>query len=271
MKRYSGVLILAIIIVAVGCASTVSERGKEFVFKKEVKIIPGETTKKVILESYGEPTQQSMQGKYQILDYYYGREALSHGRAIGQGVLGAATFGLSDLATDHGVKNSDIKREFREMKVYVDPMTSVVKDFYYHDSDSIGQDESETLYLKATQMRLKGSKIEEITPILEKSISLNPNNHRALNSLAWTLIDNNLDLEKGIKLAVQAVNIFPESPYNNGTLGIGYLKNKDLDNAEKYLQIAVDLFPIYSPRDQRAIQNDRAYLMQVKQLKNANK
>jgi tetratricopeptide (TPR) repeat protein len=242
-----------------------SERGKEFTFKQEIKIIPGTTPKRVILEAYGNPTSESIVGKYQVLEYFYVRESLTHGRAIGQGILGAATMGLSNLAVDHGVKKSDVKREFKEMRVYVDPVSGIVKDFYYHDSELNGHDESESIYLKCNSIKAKGAKLEEQRAMLEKAISLNPQNHRALNNLAWMLIDNNIDLDQGVGYAERAVQIFPDSPYNNGTLGIGCFKKGDKEKAEKYLQKAIELYPIYSPKDQRALQHDKAILATIRQ------
>ena len=52
---------------------------------------------------------------------------------------------------------------------------------------------------------LKQGKTQEAIKVLEKSVALNPANHRALNTLAWTLIDLNIDLEKGVKYAEEAV------------------------------------------------------------------
>lgn len=77
-------------------------------------------------------------------------------------------------------------------------------------------------------------------------------NHRALTTLAWNLIDLNMDVEKGVRLAGQAVKVFLNSPYNNGTLGWGCYKKGDLENAQKYLSVAVSLFPVYAPQDTKA-------------------
>ncbi len=256
-----------LIAVMIGCASTMNEKGKDFAFKKEIKIVPGTTAKRALLEAYGNPTSESIIGKYQVLEYFYGRESLTHGRAIGQGILGAATMGLSNLAVDHGVKDSDMKREFKEMRAYVDPVSGIIKDFYYHDSELNGHDESESIYLKCGSIRAKGAKLEEQRALLEKAISLNPQNHRALNNLAWLLIDNNVDLDQGVAYAEKAVAIFADSPYNTGTLGIGFFKKGDKEKAEKYLQNAIELYPIYSPQDQRALQHDKAILATIKQQK----
>ena len=249
-------------------SSTVDESGKEFVYKNDIKIITGQSTKKDILNAYGQPTEERIIGRYQVLRYYYVRKSLKHGRAIGLGLLSAVTGGLSDLAADSGVKDSDMQVEGQEMVAYVDIMSGKIKDFYYHDESTLtGNDESESLLLKAMAAQKEGNKAKEAREMLEKSVALNPTNHRALNSLAWSLIDTNEDVDRGVVLAQKAVDIFPDSPFNNGTLGVGYMKKNDLDNAEKYLDIAVKLYPVYAPTAQAAYQNDLAYLNSVKSMK----
>lgn len=259
--------VLVLMTSVIGCASTTNEVGKDFSYKKSTNIRIGESSKKDVVNDYGEPTSSKVAGKYQILKYYYGRESLKHGRAIGMGALSAVTFGVSDLVVDHGVRNSDRQVESKEMVVYVDIMSGIVKDFYYHDSDLNGHDESESLLLKALDARNKGGKNQEVKTLLEKAISLNPKNHRALNSLAWLLIDDNEDVDRGILLAKEAVELFPDSPFNNGTLGVGYMKKNDLDNAEKYLDAAVKLYPVYAPEAVKAFNHDNAMLMNIKELK----
>lgn len=262
LLMFTGILFLY------GCASTLQEAGNDFSYNQSVSIVVGRSTKNDIVSSYGNPTKSEIKGKYEVLTYYYARESLKHGRAIGMGLLSAATGGVSDLVVDHGVRQSDTQQEFKEMVVYADIMTGIVKDYYYHDSDLNGQDESETLYLRASALLKSGGKKKDAYDMLEKSISLNPQNHRALNTLAWEFIDNNIDIEKGLAYAKKAVEIFPDNPFNNGTLGVGYLKKNDLDNAEKYLQAALNLYPVYYPRASHAYNQDKARLENVKAMKN---
>jgi tetratricopeptide (TPR) repeat protein len=174
--------------------------------------------------------------------------------------------GLATLAMDQGVQDSEISREGRVLKVYTELSTGLVRDFYYHDSDMKGQDESETLLLKGYSL-LKQGKTQEAIQTLEKAVALNPANHRALNTLAWTLIDLNIDLEKGVRYAEEAVKVFPDSPYNNGTLGCGCFKKGDLEKAGKYLNVAVNLFPVYAPEDAKSLAHDKAILAAVQEQK----
>lgn len=268
MKKNYWLLILGLtLLLSSGCASTLSERGGSFSYHNEVKIVPNLSKKGDLLGVYGQPTETTIVGKYQVIKYYYGRTSMKHGRAIGLGFLSAFTGGISNLVVDHGVKDSDMQGEYKEILAYVDLQTGIIKDYYYHDSDLNGHDESETLLLKANSLESKGGKSKEVLELLEKSISLNEKNHRALKGLAWTLIDNDIDVNKGISLAKRAVEVFPDSPYNNGTLGVGYFKVGDMNNAEKYLQKAVELYPIYSPQDVKALEHDKSILQLARNQK----
>ncbi|MGD9733626.1 MAG: type IV pilus biogenesis/stability protein PilW [Desulfamplus sp.] len=161
------------------------------------------------------------------------------------------------------MKNSDMQVEYKEILAYVDLQSGIIVDYFYHDSDLNGHDDSESLFLKSIDAKRKGTKINQIIDMLEKSVSLNERNHRALNNLAWELIDNDIDVKKGIDFAKKAVSVFPDSPYNNGTLGIGYFKLGDKNNAKKYLQEAVNLFPIYAPTDIKSLEHDKKILQLV--------
>ncbi|PIU57716.1 MAG: hypothetical protein COS89_03810 [Deltaproteobacteria bacterium CG07_land_8_20_14_0_80_38_7] len=269
MKTLLKLNVIVFLFCFLGCASTIAESGKDFSYQKKFPIEIGKTTKAEIIDQYGSPTNTEIKGNYQILAYGYSRESLKHGRAVGMGLLSAIPgVGLATLAMDQGVKDDDMAREFKLLCVYTDFKTGVVKDYYYHDSDNVGHDESETLNLKAMALKRKGGKNKECTELLEKAISLNPRNHRALNSLAWELIDSSTDVDKGVSLAIRAVEVFPDSPYNTGTLGVGYFKKGDLENAEKYLDQAVKLYPIYEPGNVKSLQHDQEMLRLVREQKN---
>lgn len=254
-------------LILTGCASTLRQTGKTFKYQPGA-IIKHQTTKGEVLSAYGRPASSQIKGKYEVLKYYHEKKSLKHGRSIGMGLLSAIPLvGFAALAMDQGVKDSDIKNEFQEMKVFVELSTGLVRDYYYHDSRLKGHDKSETLFLEA-QSLLKQGKTDQAVKLLKKSISLNPKNHRALNTLAWTLIDLNIDLHQGITYAKEAVKIWPDSPYNNSTLGHGYFKNWNFIQAEKYLKIAMSLYPVYASHDPKALMHDRAILNAIQAQKN---
>jgi tetratricopeptide (TPR) repeat protein len=172
-----------------------------------------------------------------------------------------------DLSRDRG-KDLESKKEWQELQFYVELSSGVVRDYYYHDSMLNGNDESETLFLHS-QAAFSQNRNDEGVQLLEKAVLSNPDNHRAANALAWRLIDLGIDVDRGIKLASRAVTVFPDSPYSNSTLGIGYLKKGDMTNAELYLQKAIDLFPVYAPGDSKTLQQDKAMMLTIKDKKNS--
>lgn len=254
-----------------GCATThkYHEEGSNFSYDDTFKISLNKTSKREIIRKYGQPTSQNTIGKYQILTYQHKQQSF---KSKGMNplsfvpVVGLAVSAV-ELSTDKDHTNDTI-HEWEKLVIYTDLMTGVVKDYYYHDSKLQGHDESESTYMKANQLLAKGN-TEEAIKLFEESVVLNPDNHRALNALAWQLIDLGIDVDKGVQYAHKAVNVFPDSPYNNGTLGLGYLKSGDVGNAVKYLQAAIDLFPVYAPRDHKALQFDKVMLEEARRQMNS--
>jgi tetratricopeptide (TPR) repeat protein len=263
---------MTVLLGACSTTHTLNESGQRFSLKSDIPIMVGKTNKKEIYDAYGRPSTSVIKGKYEVLAYTYSKatfKTMGVGGALLRAVpgVGEAVL-LSDLATDQGkADRENTAREWQDLQFYIELSTGIVRDYYYHDSELIGNDESETLLLKSL-VAFQQKKNDEAVKMLEQAVSLNPNNHRALNTLAWHYIDLGINVDKGLTYAQQAVSSFPDSPYNNGTLGIGYYKKGDMENAEKYLQTAVDLFPIYAPIDGKSLQHDMAMLQTVRsQLK----
>lgn len=268
-----------------GCASTVkyAEEGRKFSLNENFKVELDKTRKEAILSQYGQPTSTHIVGKYEVLSYAHLQKFMKSPRSNPLAGLVPGVAGVAVLAAEYlnlALSDSSDTIEWEVMVIYTDLVSGVVKDYYYHDYHDgkfKGHDESESLYLVGSTLLAKGQKIEDAIKLLEQSISLNSNNHRALNMLAWQLIDTGNDVEKGVRYAQKAVDIFPDSPYNNGTLGIGCFKKGDFVNAEKYLNMTIELFPIYAHSDYNAslrlyndaLQRYKAFLAEVqKQKKN---
>ncbi len=268
--KMKAVMVMLLLVMVSACSSTqtLSENGKRFEMKKEMGIVIGKSMKRDVYETYGQPSVSSILGKYEVLTYSYSKESFKTA-GVGSALLGVVPgVGLIqagvELQRDRGKDRND--KEWQNLTVYVEMATGIVRDYYYHDSELNGHDESEALYLKSTVVFAE-QKNDEAVKLLEKAISLNPRNHRALNTLAWHYIDLGIDVDKGVTLAQRAVEVFPDSPHNNGTLGVGYFKKGDLQNAEKYLQIAVNLFPVYAPADYKSLQHDKNMLQTVQSQK----
>ncbi len=63
------------------------------------------------------------------------------------------------------------------------------------------------------------------------------------NTVAWVLIDKDVDIEWGIKMAQAANELKPNNIESADILGWGYFKNKDYANAVKYLNISMKMQP----------------------------
>ena len=65
--------------------------------------------------------------------------------------------------------------------------------------------------------------------------STDTNSAKNINSMAWVLIYLGIDIDRGIELSKNAIKMSPKSPHYLDTLGYGYYKKKDYDNALKQL------------------------------------
>ncbi|WP_432633768.1 tetratricopeptide repeat protein, partial [Brachyspira sp.] len=65
--------------------------------------------------------------------------------------------------------------------------------------------------------------------------STDTNSANNINSMAWVLIYLGIDIDRGIELSKNAIRMSPKSPHYLDTLGYGYYKKKDYDNALKQL------------------------------------
>ena len=61
------------------------------------------------------------------------------------------------------------------------------------------------------------------------------NSANNINSMAWVLIYLGIDIDRGIELSKKSIQLEPKSPHYLDTLGYGYYKKKDYDNALKRL------------------------------------
>lgn len=65
--------------------------------------------------------------------------------------------------------------------------------------------------------------------------STDTNSANNINSMAWVLIYLGIDIDRGIELSKNAIQMSPKFPHYLDTLGYGYYKKKDYDNALKQL------------------------------------
>ena len=66
-------------------------------------------------------------------------------------------------------------------------------------------------------------------------LKLEPNNHRALNGLGYSMVERNDNLGEALQMIQRAVNAEPGNGYYLDSLGWVYFKLGNLDEAERYL------------------------------------
>lgn len=77
---------------------------------------------------------------------------------------------------------------------------------------------------------------------LQQWLTLEPNNPKALNNLAYIYMEHGIKLEQAIELAYQAVSLDPQATYLD-TLGYGYYLVHDYEKSLHYLLQAAQLYP----------------------------
>jgi len=78
---------------------------------------------------------------------------------------------------------------------------------------------------------------------LIESLRIKPDNAHVMNYLAYSWIDKGINLDKGLKMLIEANSIKKDDGYIIDSLGWAYYAKKDFVEAEKFLQRAVELLP----------------------------
>jgi len=77
----------------------------------------------------------------------------------------------------------------------------------------------------------------------EKALDLDENNTTALNGLGYVLVDADLDLLRGLRCCKKAVDLKPQNPVYQDSLGWAYFKNGELLEARTWLRRAMEAAP----------------------------
>jgi tetratricopeptide (TPR) repeat protein len=86
----------------------------------------------------------------------------------------------------------------------------------------------------------KLDKLDVVESRLNRLIELKPENAQALNALGYTLVDRTDRLAEGYALIERAHKLSPEDPFILDSMGWALYRQGKLDDAEKYLQRAMD-------------------------------
>ncbi len=87
---------------------------------------------------------------------------------------------------------------------------------------------------------MKYSRFKECIESYKKILTINPDNAKVLNNLAFVLLENDKDLPIALELAKQSVKLEPSTISNRDTLAWAYYKNQDLNNAIETMNIIYD-------------------------------
>ena len=161
MKIQSALIIIVSLSLMFGCTQKigVQESGKQLAYK-EGSITIGKTTKREIVQLYGQATQASAAGKYENLVYRWNKQYQNYdsGSKMGSWALGAipgvgglvvSGAQLANTATKDQ-KAPEIQQEFQFMEISIGLSDGIVRDYIYRDNFLNGEDESAKLEIKAS-------------------------------------------------------------------------------------------------------------------------
>ncbi len=113
---------------------------------------------------------------------------------------------------------------------------------YFEKVIGTGLDASPAYNALAALYHKKGD-IKKAIENAKKALDLRKDNYNAMNTLAYLLIDSELDIEKGLQLAKKALEDDPENPARLDTVGYAYLKLNNKKLAQQYLLKASSILP----------------------------
>jgi len=96
-----------------------------------------------------------------------------------------------------------------------------------------GHTDKATYLLRMGRKKAAVKALEDLLEIRESA--------KTYNSAAWWLIDNKVEVAKGVEWAESAVELAPEKSYILDTLGWGYFENREFGKAEATMQKAIDI------------------------------
>jgi tetratricopeptide (TPR) repeat protein len=104
-----------------------------------------------------------------------------------------------------------------------------------------GLDMTPTFYLTLGSAYERAGKLEKTEQVLEKCIELYPNDHEAMNYLAYTWAEKGIKLEKALEYVIRALDLDPGNGAYVDTLGWVYFMQKDYPKALEQLKKANDI------------------------------
>ena len=103
--------------------------------------------------------------------------------------------------------------------------------------------ESAQLYTTLAYAAWAQKRNKQAVDYYEKALDLDENNATALNGLGFVLVDAELDLLRGLRCCKKAVDLKPQNPAYQDSLGWAYFKNGELLEARTWLRRALEAAP----------------------------
>ena len=103
--------------------------------------------------------------------------------------------------------------------------------------------ESAQLYTTLAYAAWAQKHFKQAVDYYEKALDLDENNTTALNGLGFILVDTDTDNLRGLRCCKKAVNLRPQNPAYQDSLGWAYFKNGELLEARTWLRRALDTAP----------------------------
>lgn len=265
MNIFKIILVIGVFVLC-GCAgkSIYCKEGHDFEFGKDIVVNKTETTE--IIRNYGFPNIDDYFGNYRIMKYYY-KETSSKKENGARNIAGHVVpiFMVYDLGKYiiNSTKDTDINDDdieiFKNLTIYSDIETGLVKDVFYEDNEGNGKDKSDSFFIEAKKL-LSENKKNEAVSLLKKSCEINPKNYRSLTLLAVICLQYEANFNEGLEYASKSKEIFKDSPDNLEVLGMLYYKTGEYAKAKESLEQALGAYKAFCPERGENQKRINAYL-----------
>ena len=111
---------------------------------------------------------------------------------------------------------------------------------YKEENDPKWLAEMGILYYEQAKDKNDKAMIDKVVKVFDKAISLGVDDSIYLNYYGYTLIDKDIDVQKGMKILKDALKQQPDNSYYLDSLAWGYYKNKECDKAYELMQRVVE-------------------------------
>ena len=149
-------------------------------------------------------------------------------------VDGAIAFLEADKSRD------DILYELYKSKKYFSKALNLVDRFYKEDNDSKWIAEKGVLIFENSEDKNDKKMIAQVVSHLERAIKQGVDDSIYLNYYGYTLIDKEVDVQKGIKVIKDALLQQPENMYYLDSLAWGYYKTRECAKAYELMKRVIE-------------------------------